>query len=315
MQKKNKYLCKGTLKHWKPFLYEDGVATLGLQHIDTNNTHDPQLLPTLEIELFDAGLRRVVTANKHALPELGRTCIADKLVTSLGKVGLNLNAAKTKVMTTPAQPPKTLTITVLDQSSSDKRLGRMLSTANAGRRKDDMDHRLQSAARSFHAHKWMLCNTMVSMASRLKFCDAMIISVVCFAAGHRKIYTNGLRKLDVRCRKLLGRVVGPPGDIDWNQPWHTILHAWHRRIDQQLECHGLKMWSAKYLSEYWKFANYVALLDDNRWGGRPRHSFLEWQTPIQKFCRWHHLGTWLDIARNSDFWFQYYTAFISLVQK
>ena len=33
----------------------------------------------------------------------------DKLVTSLGKVGLKLNAAKTKALTTQAQPPKTLT--------------------------------------------------------------------------------------------------------------------------------------------------------------------------------------------------------------
>ena len=33
----------------------------------------------------------------------------DKLVTSLGKVSLKLNAAKTKVLTTQAQPPKTLT--------------------------------------------------------------------------------------------------------------------------------------------------------------------------------------------------------------
>ena len=41
----------------------------------------------------------------------------------------------------------------------------------------------------------------------------------------------------VHCRKLLRRVVGPPADIDWNQPWHTILHPWHRRIDQQLEYH------------------------------------------------------------------------------
>ena len=24
--------------------------------------------------------------------------------------------------------------------------------------------------------------------------------------------------------------------------------------------HGFKIWSAKYLSEYWKFANYVALM-------------------------------------------------------
>ena len=101
--------------------------------------------------------------------------------------------------------------------------------------------------------------------------DAMITSVVCFAAGHRKIYTNDLRKLDVHCRKLLRRVVGPPADIDWNQPWHTILHSWHNRIDQQLEYHGFKIWSAKYLSEYWKFANYVALLDENRWVKRILH--------------------------------------------
>ena len=68
--------------------------------------------------------------------------------------------------------------------------------------------------------------------STKKFFDAMITSVVCFAVGHRKIYTTDPRKLDVHCRKLLRRVVGPPADIDWNQPWHTILHAWHRRIDQ-----------------------------------------------------------------------------------
>ena len=101
---------------------------------------------------------------------------------------------------------------------------------------------------------------MVSMACRLKFCDAMITSVVCFAAGHRKIYTTKLRKFDVHWRKLLRCVVGPPADIDWNQPWHTILHAWHKRINQQLEYHGFKMWATKYLSEYLIFANYIALL-------------------------------------------------------
>ena len=173
----------------------------------------------------------------------------DKLVTSLEKVGLKLNAAKTKALTTQAQPPKTLKtragleIAVLDQSSSHKWLGCMLSTENAGRRQDDIDHRLQSAARAFHVHKWILCDKMVSMASRLKFFDAMITSVVCFAAGHRKIYTTDLRKLDVHCRKLLRRVVGPPADIDWNQPWHTILHAWHRRIDQKLEYHDHKLFA------------------------------------------------------------------------
>ena len=119
----------------------------------------------------------------------------------------------------------------------------MLSTENAGKRQDDIDHRLQSAARAFHVNTWILCDKMVSMACRLKFCDAMITSVVCFAAGHRKIYTTQLRKFDVHWRKLLRCVVGPPADIDWNEPWHTRLHAWHRRINQQLEYHGFKMWA------------------------------------------------------------------------
>ena len=41
--------------------------------------------------------------------------------------------------------------------------------------------------------------------------------------------------------------MGPRPDIDWNQPWHTILHSWHNRFDQQLEYHGFKILSAKYL--------------------------------------------------------------------
>ena len=79
-----------------------------------------------------------------------------------------------------------------------------------------------------------------------------------------------------------------------------------RRIDQQWEYHGVERWSTKYVSEYWRFGNHPALLDDNRWvkgilqwnpgSGRPGRSLSQWQTPIQKFCRWHHLSNSLDIA-------------------
>ena len=60
VQKSSKHVRKRTLKHWKPFLDEDGIATLyhiGLQHIDANSIYDPQHLPGLEKELFDAGLK------------------------------------------------------------------------------------------------------------------------------------------------------------------------------------------------------------------------------------------------------------------
>ena len=98
----------------------------------------------------------------------------DKLMISLGKVGLKLNAAKTKVGTIQAQSPKRLTtragleIEVLDRHRPINGLAVWLSTANAGRRQGDINHRLPSAARVFQVHKWILCDKMVSLASRPK---------------------------------------------------------------------------------------------------------------------------------------------------
>ena len=109
------------------------------------------------------------------------------------------------------------------------------------------------------------------MASPLKFVDDINKLMVCLAAGPPQNFTNNFRKLDVHCQKLLRRVVGPPADIDWNQPLHTIFYAWHKRIYQQLESHGFKTWSRQYLSEYSKFTNYVALIDENRWVKRILH--------------------------------------------
>ena len=100
------------------------------------------------------------------------------------------------------------------------------------------------------------------------------------------------------------------------------LGGWVRHTAGQGTC---KMWSTKYLSEYWKSANYIALLDDNRWvkrilhwnpgGGRPGRPFFQRQTPLQSFCRWHHLGNRIDTAGNTDLWFQYNTHFISFYQR
>ena len=60
-------------------------------------------------------------------------------------------------------------------------------------------------------------------------------------------------------------MVGPPPGINWNGPWHDILHEWHIRIEQQLESNGFKLWSHRNLTEYWKFENYVALLPEDMW--------------------------------------------------
>ena len=115
----------------------------------------------------------------------------DALVAFLEQVSLKLNASKTKILTTQAQPASTLTtpagleLEVLDSTKSHKWLGCLLSTANMGNRQQDANYRLQDASRAFQANKWILCDKNVSIALRLKVFDAIVTSVVCFAAGHR----------------------------------------------------------------------------------------------------------------------------------
>ena len=45
-----------------------------------------------------------------------------------------------------------------------------------------MNYRLQNAPRAFHANTWILCDKSASIVLRLKFFDAMVTSVACFAA-------------------------------------------------------------------------------------------------------------------------------------
>ena len=255
--------------------------------------------------------------------------MVDALVTCLKEVGLALNASKTKILTTQAQPGKTVTIQnglemeILDATRAHKWLGCLLSTLNAGNREADLDFRLQAASKAFYANKWILCDENVSLKSRIKFFDSVVTSVVRFGAGQRKLYKSELRKLDVHCRKLLRQVVGPPGNIDWTQPWHSILHQWNQRVVEQMQLNGSEFWSNRCMLEYWKFVQYAALLDDNRWltralvwnpgGGRRGRSFDLWDAPVTKFCRWQNFGEWQVAAQDKALWLQYLPDFVTFM--
>ena len=152
--------------------------------------------------------------------------LLEELVTSLGKVGLTLNASKTKILTTQAQPGNSLqtnggvTLEILDNRCAQKWLGCMLQAAQGGKPSADLQHHLQAASRAFHAHRSILTNHQVSFKDRHTFFHAVVTPVACFAAGHRKIFKQELAALDVAHRKLLRRVVGPPAGMDW-----SLLHG------------------------------------------------------------------------------------------
>ena len=100
--------------------------------------------------------------------------LLDKLVENLAAVGLQLNAEKTKNLTSQAQPPASLqtpnglTISIVDQESGHKWLGCMLTTTLGKSTTWDVDHRLQAASRAFNANRWILCDSRIAISRRLE---------------------------------------------------------------------------------------------------------------------------------------------------
>ena len=115
---------------------------------------------------------------------------------------------------------------------------------------------------------WVLRDRQVSLTKRLKFSGAIVSRVACFAAGHRTIHKPDLHRMDVEYKRLFGAVVGPPGNISWDDPWHEILCAWNNKVRNT--CHEivLNSWKEQFFphtESYWQLVTYIANLPRDRW--------------------------------------------------
>ena len=257
----------------------------------------------------------------------GAALLLDAVITTLDKTGLKLNASKTVILTTEAQPPDHITtpaghtIVVKDSFGTHKWLGCMFSALGSGNVDADITYHLQAAARAFHSNKWIFLDKNVSINSKLKLFEATVTPIACFAAGHRRIRQHDLHILDVEFRRLVRSVVEPPSGVCWSSPWHEILHEWNARVQQILEYRQHKSWGQTALCHHWKLAGYIANLPPNRWAKRA----LEWQprakrvgrrpntwvTKIEEFTRWKRWDNWQDVAvRNPALWEQSMLEFV-----
>ena len=194
----------------------------------------------------------------------------DLLIAALGEVGLILIAEKTVIMTTEAQPPQHIVLSsghqiqVLPRSASHRWLGCMLSAGGSPQQHEDVTHHVAAASKSFYANGWILRDRNISLSKRLKFFDAVVSPVACFAAGHRTIHKPDLHRMDVEYKRLLRAVVGPPGNISWDDPWHETLHACNNKVRNACHDSSLTNWRQQSLASYWKLATYIANLPRDR---------------------------------------------------
>ena len=255
----------------------------------------------------------------------------EELIGALQEVGLVLNASKTFVLTTEAQPPTSLrlqngaAVSVLPRDCGHKwlALGCFPTTQNVQGPTLDVEHRLQSAARAWFVHRWMLCDKNIPLGLRLKFFNAVITpAVACFAAGHRTVYPRDVRRYDIEMRKMLRRMIPPPVGIDWSAPWHEILLSWHARIDTAVHQFAFLPWSAVVAIKYSKFAAYIKTLPPQTWlrrcldwappnnrrCGRPP---LAWDEKVCAFFRWKQLGDWKETL--TEAWHRFESEFVAFI--
>lgn len=260
------------------------------------------------------------------LPQL--KAMMDRLVAALTEVGLLLNADKTVVLTTEAQPPQNvftdggLNLKILDRDSAQKWLGCMLSARGSAGQTLDLSYHLQAASRAFFANRCFLLDKHVSVAARLQFFQSVISSVACFASGHRTVHAHDFHRMNVEFRKLVRTVVGPPTGMHWDDPWHDILHKWNGKVNALCAAFSIHDWSAQFLQQYWKLGGYVAKLLAVRWVtrvlnwhpgfarkiGRPPSN---WETKLEEFCRFRGLGHWRVAAAAEHEWCSLMDEFVS----
>ena len=164
------------------------------------------------------------------------------------------------VITNEAQPPQTITTTagvnfkVLPRDGGLKWLGSMLTSCGSKLQDVDLQYHLLQASKIFDMNRWILQDRNVSITKRLRYSESVLSSVACFAGGHRTIYNRQLERLDTHFRKF-----------------STACRSMNIFIDRA----NIKTWSRICCLNFWRLAQHVAMLSQERWVRR----ILRWCPP------------------------------------
>ena len=255
--------------------------------------------------------------------EVGK--LLGSLVAELSEVCLVLNADKTVILTTQSQPPSTIatdhgiSLRVLSGNVAQKWLGCMLSADGLEQKFLDSQYHLQQAAKSYHANKWILEDRKVPISQRLRYFDAIVSSVACFAGTvpfTRHTYKPWTFILGNSADPLLAlrrTLTGHSNGMKTCTLGRTSCTFCRRREDSELVP---ILWCF-----IWKLAAHIAKRPIHHWMqrilhwqpvgqrrlGRPKH---RWESKLEMYCRYQGLVHWEEATQNYKLWEQHLNRFL-----
>lgn len=245
----------------------------------------------------------------------------------LACVGLTLNPAKTKIVTTYHMADAChidvggSSVEVLHGGNAHKYLGRLVPGDLKKRSETELVHRLQVAWAKFHKHKHVLTNRHVSLKLRLRFFDTVISPAILFGLASLPLVASQLHRINIVQRRMLRSIVGWVA-LDGND-WRTVMRRMNDRLQAALELYPVCAWSDSLFKRQYRFAAHVA--GSNSWPGfaalwEPCENWREnfhtipsrargrpqqrWDDMLRKFCE-NIFGEslWFHHARQSVTWF------------
>ena len=135
------------------------------------------------------------------------------LVEAFRIVGLELNAAKSKILTNAPIDYSYVDVTenvveIIEAGSYHKYLGRHISREFVFREMTEINHRIKAGWYKFGQHKQVLCNRNIDIRLRLNFFDAVVTPTILYGLALLLWSASSLQKVKVLQRKILRKIVG-----------------------------------------------------------------------------------------------------------
>ena len=167
------------------------------------------------------------------------------LIEELSKIGLELNASKTKILTNEMLEEEFISvgdvqIGIVPEDGKHKYLGRYLSGVFENRSTIEIAHRIQCGWYKFGRLASTLLNKNVSIKLRLKLFDTVVKPSVLFGLHVLPISTSNMDKLRICQNKMLRKIVGwvhHPGN-----EWETVMRIMKTKVSNAMQQYYVRPW-------------------------------------------------------------------------
>ena len=190
--------------------------------------------------------------------------------TAAERYGLKLHPGKTKVMTWNAEAAGCRSVfigasevLVLDESSSEKYLGRKLSFID--HRAVELENRIKAGWAAFHKHKGELCSKFYALRDRVRLFDAVVSSAVLYGSATWTLTKCMEQHLRAAWRKMLRYVFRIHRKYNEGEEWVEYMRRSASQVEQLASNFELENWVCGSRRRKFRFAGRVARNTDERW--------------------------------------------------